>query len=111
MRRCAWESRGGAQAHWAFHGGLFGTKSALGGFGRLPDQIPGRAAPALTSLYSVAPGSRGELMRWAAGSSSALRVQLEFDSGAARGPAPRFPVPPRQPPALRQLQTSRAGGE
>lgn len=89
---------------------LLGTKSAPGS-GRLPDQSLGWAAPAHVSLHSVNPGSRDELVRGAAASSSALMVQLEFDSGAARGPAPRFPGPPRQTPALHQLQTSRAGGE
>lgn len=89
---------------------LLGTKSAPGS-GLLPEQSLGWAAPVRVSLHSVIPGSCRELVRCAARSSSALLVQLEFDSGAARGPAPRFSVPPRQPPALRQLQTSRAGGE
>lgn len=89
---------------------LLGTKSALGS-GRLPDKSLGWAAPARVSQHSVTPGSRGELVRGAAGFRSALVAQLEFDSGAARGPAPRFPVPPRQPPAVRQLRTSRAGGK
>ncbi|MEJ1276514.1 hypothetical protein NN561_007419 [Cricetulus griseus] len=104
VRRCAWKSCGGAQAHWALHGELLGTKSALSS-----DRSRSRAAPARASLRSVTPGSHGELVRGAAGSGSALMVQQEFDSGAARGSAPRFPVPPRQPPALRQLQTSGAG--
>lgn len=109
MWRCAWKSRSGAQAHWALHGSS-SVQSALG-YGRLPDQSLGWAAPARVPLHSVTPGSLGELVLGAAGSGSELEAQLEFDSGAARGPAPRFPVPPRQPPALRQLQTSRAGGE
>ncbi|KAM7330040.1 hypothetical protein ACRRTK_011653 [Alexandromys fortis] len=85
------------------------VQSALG-YGRLPDQSLGWAAPARVPLHSVTPGSLGELVLGAAGSGSELEAQLEFDSGAARGPARRFPVPPRQPPAPRQLQTSRAGG-
>lgn len=62
-------------------------------------------------MRSVAPGSRRGLLRRAAGCCPALVVGLAFDSGAARGPAQRLPVPPRQPPALLPLQTRGAGGE